>query len=363
MGTSSYEQIPLPRNNIFAAVAVGSFIATTAAVLIFLRVALTLYHRCGVSPDAASNRVTEAITPEKKKQINDLRSDAIRRHLKNFTVTLTENDILPAQNELGSMRQLSVRPYSEDVTNEKPTHGESEEEKIEIDEEMMTYDVEQDEEEGDEEDNLLHEETDTDNDLPNEMERGMVNEKYTLLTVPLANKSNNNDDTSTSINDDDDDDGAATSCNIDTNKSPQKFHIQLNKLHEQQHHESTSSIDPITNSDNSMKTILIDECAICQEAYKLNDTICHSSNPQQCTHVFHQDCIVGWLASLGWMKLKEQRSVYHNQGLLSLHHDDEEYNKLLLDYDLECPCCRQSFIDKSLLCIGTETKREGEHNV
>jgi hypothetical protein len=53
-------------------------------------------------------------------------------------------------------------------------------------------------------------------------------------------------------------------------------------------------------------------CAICLGSYSVKETIVWSSNPD-CQHVFHQECVVGWL-------VKMQPAT-------------------------PCPCCRQEFTD------------------
>jgi hypothetical protein len=84
-------------------------------------------------------------------------------------------------------------------------------------------------------------------------------------------------------------------------------------------------------------------CAICHEDYKSSDRIVWSSN-SQCTHVFHEECMVRWLISLGWIKSKEEPKVFLDENPIK-----NERN--LLNYDLECPCCRQEFVDKTLLPV------------
>jgi hypothetical protein len=65
-------------------------------------------------------------------------------------------------------------------------------------------------------------------------------------------------------------------------------------------------------------------CAICLDEYKIFNRVCWASNPE-CSHVFHEDCILQWLISLGKKKL--------------INPTDERLLKYLL-----CPCCRQNFV-------------------
>lgn len=90
------------------------------------------------------------------------------------------------------------------------------------------------------------------------------------------------------------------------------------------------------------------ECTICQEEYKPSERICRSSN-SKCKHVFHEVCIVHWLVSLGWMKLKEPKVLPE-----SLMKDE----KNLLNYDLECPCCRQLFLDTDITSLNDAASEE-----
>jgi hypothetical protein len=72
-------------------------------------------------------------------------------------------------------------------------------------------------------------------------------------------------------------------------------------------------------------------CAICLAEFEPTERVSWSSNPD-CTHVFHADCIVEWLVSLGRTKSKHVRF------------SEEPNESQLLKYQLECPCCRQAFI-------------------
>jgi hypothetical protein len=86
-------------------------------------------------------------------------------------------------------------------------------------------------------------------------------------------------------------------------------------------------------------------CAVCLMEYETSERVCWSSN-SECTHVFHEDCILQWLTSLG--KTKSKRQWF----------PQEPSERNLLCYELECPCCRQDFIAK-YVCAGTR----GDENV
>lgn len=75
-------------------------------------------------------------------------------------------------------------------------------------------------------------------------------------------------------------------------------------------------------------------CAICLAEYEPSDRVSWSSNPD-CTHAFHEDCVVQWLVSLGRTKSKKQRFA------------DNPTEAQLLNYELECPCCRQEFVSRT----------------
>jgi len=87
-------------------------------------------------------------------------------------------------------------------------------------------------------------------------------------------------------------------------------------------------------------------CAVCLQEFEDGERVAWSAN-SDCSHVFHEDCIVRWLVSLGRTKAKTQRF------------SDEPTESQLLGYDMECPCCRQDFVTKSDLgggvCSGEES--------
>lgn len=78
-------------------------------------------------------------------------------------------------------------------------------------------------------------------------------------------------------------------------------------------------------------------CAICLTSYERYDKISWSSN-EGCTHTFHHDCILTWLLTLGEKWSRNQRFTENL--------DPDE----LLRYSLECPCCRQDFVSRAVIC-------------
>jgi len=92
-------------------------------------------------------------------------------------------------------------------------------------------------------------------------------------------------------------------------------------------------------------------CAICLAEYDVKDRLCWSSNPE-CTHVFHEDCILQWLVSLGRMKSKRQ-----------MYSENPTPNQILR-FPLECPCCRQDFVSTSAsLEIEDSAETSGDSSV
>eukprot|EP00984_Skeletonema_dohrnii_P014521 scaffold6114_cov79-Skeletonema_dohrnii-CCMP3373.AAC.1 len=71
-------------------------------------------------------------------------------------------------------------------------------------------------------------------------------------------------------------------------------------------------------------------CAICLSEYEKCDRVCWSSNTE-CSHVFHEDCILQWLISSG-----EKKAVH--QYFFTQPTDEKLLGKVL------CPCCLQDFI-------------------
>lgn len=82
-------------------------------------------------------------------------------------------------------------------------------------------------------------------------------------------------------------------------------------------------------------------CAVCLMEFAISERVCWASN-RECSHCFHEDCMLKWLISLGRKRSKRQRFPLHPS------------EKRLLDFELACPCCRQEFISKNLVLDDNE---------
>ena len=80
-------------------------------------------------------------------------------------------------------------------------------------------------------------------------------------------------------------------------------------------------------------------CAVCLGEFEVSERVCWSSNTE-CTHVFHHDCMLHWLKSVGKRACKLQRF------------SETPSVKQVMNFDMQCPCCRQPFIDNSVdVCV------------
>ena len=118
-------------------------------------------------------------------------------------------------------------------------------------------------------------------------------------------------------------------------KLPALFQTADDSVGEEPQTEQTEPV-PINNNPKSNQLLMVEKrsvpifCAICLSEYEKCDRVCWSSNAE-CSHVFHEDCILQWLISSG-----KKRST--NQYFTRQPTDEE-----LLENEF-CPCCRQDFI-------------------
>lgn len=81
------------------------------------------------------------------------------------------------------------------------------------------------------------------------------------------------------------------------------------------------------------------DCAICLNAYSIGDKVTSSSGLSNCTHVFHQDCIVEWLMTLGKKAHRDAQWASRNNTISQIN---------LCNFPMVCPICRQDFIPNSI---------------
>ncbi len=81
-------------------------------------------------------------------------------------------------------------------------------------------------------------------------------------------------------------------------------------------------------------------CAVCLSEFEKCDRVCWSSNAN-CSHVFHEKCILQWLTSFGKKRSTSQ--------IFTKNPSDEELLR-----DEFCPCCRQEFICVEVALLRSE---------
>ena len=73
-------------------------------------------------------------------------------------------------------------------------------------------------------------------------------------------------------------------------------------------------------------------CSICLSELDVGETVCWSQN-EECTHCYHLECILTWFVSLGKQHSRMKRFPAQMTA------------QSLIKYKLECPCCRQVFLE------------------
>jgi hypothetical protein len=92
------------------------------------------------------------------------------------------------------------------------------------------------------------------------------------------------------------------------------------------------------------------ECPICLCSYAIGDRITWSATESD-PHVFHEECILKYLISLGSKVLRPRDTLTSES--------NGNRTTVTLDFDMLCPCCRQPFISSnSSVILATNDKQE-----
>lgn len=85
-------------------------------------------------------------------------------------------------------------------------------------------------------------------------------------------------------------------------------------------------------------------CAVCLSQFCPKERITWSSNAE-CSHVFHQDCLLRWFQAVGHKHQEKQLRLCPSM-------TEEEAIQLCFKFPKLCPCCRRPF------CIETEDDKK-----
>lgn len=153
--------------------------------------------------------------------------------------------------------------------------------------------------------------------------------------------------------------------------------------------EETPSCDisSVEDDGNNDCRLVPNRCAICLDDYQVKDKVVWSSNVL-CNHVFHYDCIMDWFVRNESNvrqrrrrhpsgRVNQQQQQVEGDGLNILAPGNNapvlERDAIMLstadvtrlssslsicfDFDLSCPCCRQSFVDPNHKPAGSRDER------
>lgn len=96
-------------------------------------------------------------------------------------------------------------------------------------------------------------------------------------------------------------------------------------------------IAAISEESKAPKREVPNGCAICLSEFYKKETITWSANAN-CSHVFHFDCVVNWFLAVGRKKRRHAATGGDQQSGIST------LIKEVVNFPMECPCCRQDFV-------------------
>lgn len=320
----------------------------------------------------------QLLSRERRREIDNLRTDLLQRYMKRFTVVLREEDLLLSEKlllqhklpfeclgERADKNDVCISSGSQKVGKDVKEGKESSDSDVGIDIEMESTDEStSSEDKGDQphdeendsslkhqrtnEEDVHHADKDADDEVHLEIKATDVivdiadDAAYTHVSIPFPGYDRNGIHVS-----------AFRSCNksiAKTKKSPwfRRFARSRNETNASNNITSVDSAttakytkEVIPKASNTNKRTIPISCAICLTEYAPNDHLSYSSN-ESCTHAFHTDCITQWLVALGKRQCKMQRfSEVPNE-------------KELVEFGLDCPCCRQEFCNRAVMMSGED---------
>eukprot|EP00956_Cyclotella_meneghiniana_P004528 scaffold5580_cov61-Cyclotella_meneghiniana.AAC.8 len=252
------------------------------------------------SSDSVNEVDYEYLSDDKKQEIDSLRSIALLRYLSHFSMTINKNDMLHRQS-------LSKLHFNESVvsTSSDPQCREESNDLPDV-ETGSASPV-----------SVMHNEED-------ECCNDVNGDHYTHVAIPCPGHGVGLSPITSPIKPE-----------VEKQSKRRIFVRRKKDKAEPENHTSDNHARELsaTQQGETEKRDVSLHCAICLMEYHVSERVCWASNPE-CTHVFHEDCIVNWLIHQGRIKSKMLRA------------ESALTDAQLLNYKLECPCCRQDFIWK-----------------
>lgn len=94
-------------------------------------------------------------------------------------------------------------------------------------------------------------------------------------------------------------------------------------------------------------------CAICLSEFEVEDRVTWSANAE-CLHVFHEDCLLKWMLSVGRKSREQQLNDANSQ---------QDAVEAATDFPMLCPCCRQQFISTTRDSESDQVEQETDNSL